>query len=208
MKAPDAVIERAVEPSASDVVRRDSYDWLVWWITVISYVATAVAVVIAAIAYFADRRAEEAALLQAVATEQRAASLSRIESYTSGDLLSARKFVLRQFLDLGGEQLALVPPEPAALMAVKDAMAESSGDPVRYDLALVEIVEFFDRLEACVDARVCDAEVLRSQVDTDAARFHCFFKPAIEKLRKDLFLRDFGTGARAAARRVGTCPGL
>lgn len=191
--------------SISVELQRDVVDRVLIGLSTIASFATVCAVGIALLAYWSDQKADRVA--ETLATEQasRSASLSQIERFSTGDLLSARQVILKSIMVVGADQLQMIGSDEKSLADLKDAMASTSGDELTYDLALITLVDFFDGLEACISAMVCSLDVLEPQIGSYGARFYCFFQPFIEETKVELFLDGFGVGVKNWADRFGMC---
>lgn len=186
-------------------VDKDFSDRIATWLSAAASVATGIAVVVALFAYQSDRVAEMRRHEDDAAQARRAASLDQVERFGSSEILAARAHILKGIMLLGTDQLSDINPDPETLYALTRAMGEATGNPVEYDIALFTITDFYDGAEACLEAKVCDLEILETQIGAYGAKFHCFFGPVIARLENDFKMDGFGKGVSAWAQRIDVC---
>lgn len=68
----------------------------------------------------------------------------------------------------------------------------SSSDENDLRRSIFAVVDFFDKLAICQDARLCDKHIANSYLAHYATRFYCLYGPYIRLLRKEQAMTGFG----------------
>ena len=216
-EGPLALVEEVDRPSTSDPERSEPasaralderasrLDWL--WKTsgVAANLTVAITVAIAALAYRADREAAREVTAENQQREARTASLAYVTRFQTGEVLDARNEVYAAFISLGPEQIPAVGLTDEVRAALVRAMIESRPDPLAMRLALVNIINFYDGVEACREAELCEPSILETSLASYGARFYCFFDGYVRETRQVLRVPELGRGLEAVVERAGGC---
>lgn len=133
------------------------------------------------------------------------ASLDYVDRFNEGAVLEARNTTYRAFLALGLDQLPADGLTAEAQSALIEALMATQERPGELELALVNITDFYDSLNACARTAVCDESILEAQVGPYGTRFFCFFRPYVLRVREESRVPRFGEGLEHFAAASGGC---
>lgn len=204
----NADMVEAEHPRGRDVPAAEPLSRLDWlWKTsgVAANFTVAITVAIAVLTYSADREAVRVAAIEQQEREARTAALSYVTRFQTGEVLDARNEIYAAFLDLGPEQIPELGLTDEVRTALIEAMIVSRPEPLAMRLALVNIIDFYDGVEACRGAQLCDPSILDASLASYGVRFQCFFEGFVDQTRTSLRVPEMGRGLVALVERAGGC---
>ena len=190
----------AIEPMLVTIQRTDGLRSLEMNMLRTQIVANAVVVaglVIAGLTYWNDRSQRK---IEAASVE--------VQALRSSELSSARSALLSLWTDrdLSALQGQIGAAEKEILVAgLFDADRENGGSALE---ALIEVADYFDRVELCVEADRCDRSVIDRQLGPYAHSFQCLYGGQIRRVRDPLLLTTLGDGLQRLAEKMGDCEQL
>ena len=180
-------------------------DW--FWKTsgIAANLTVAITVAIAVLAYGADREAARIETVEAQERERREASLSYVTRFQTSEILDARNEVYAAFLAFGPEQVPALGLTDEVRSALVEAMIESRPDPLAMQIAVANIVDFYDGVETCREAGLCDPAIIDASLAAYGIRFECFFGDYVDRMSEALRVPQMGDGLDALVERGGGC---
>ena len=84
---------------------------------------------------------------------------------------------------------------------VEQLAEKNASDDVLKDFQVNVLIltEFLDTAYICIEADLCDAEVMKQSFLDFARSFHCLYRPIIEGARSRSNLQSFGSGLEKLA---------
>ena len=142
--------------------------------------------------------------------DRAARTLSLVREFQDQPLLDARFRLLEPWLEYG-EEIALVnrvgglnqQEIDAWVYAIVEHSRVSGGNQLIR--AIHDVTNFFDYLEICLSANLCDAEVTRTYFHGFAREFYCLYGAVIRTNREEMQITNFGLGLQTLVREWGGC---
>lgn len=174
--------------------RVQTREQLVGWTTIAANLAVPITLGIAAFGLWnqshQDRSDASARQIELFYSENLGRAQSVLLSLWDGaDLAVLRSPQSRQFINLFVEKtIATSPIERKAVVS-----------------AIVNLSSYFDRVEACIEAKRCDETELLDQLGQYGRDFFCIYEGQIETIRQDSLLLSLGAGLKQFSIQAGGC---
>jgi hypothetical protein len=172
---------------------RDSFQA---WSTIVANTAVAVTLGVALVTY-----------LNEIKTQGRAAALSYVENFNDEPLLGARNrlYALWSNIELPSVSMESIKPKLLYELFARQLDAEPPADALAIRTSVINIADYLDGANTCLEEGVCDERIIREQLGGYARNFYCLYEELIEAEAQRLNNLQFGSGARALATTMAGC---
>lgn len=161
----------------------------------LAHLAVVIGIIVAGIAYLSETR--QARLN---------AAMAYLERFNTGQTLEARNAIYVFWRKTGRETVMRIGPANAKILALKDIRVAPAA---QHELPVVNLVDFFDGLNLCIETGVCEPRPLQAELHGYARNLLNLYGGFITEMRdqKTGGLSGFGKGLEAfVARGDGRAP--
>jgi hypothetical protein len=141
-----------------------------------------------------------------VERDKSTATLEFVKRYQDAQLASERFVLLAPWMKIDVEAFRRAKPSPRAIqdlvLKLVDSSASSAGQRDMRE-AIFSIVDFYETLQLCIDADMCDKKLAASYFGEYSTQFYCLYKPYIQKLRKQQNMPSYGRRLEQLASTIG-----
>jgi hypothetical protein len=182
-----------MEEQRAGALLRDSFQA---WSTIVANTAVAVTLGVALVTY-----------LNEIKTQGRAAALSYVENFNDEPLLDARNslYALWSSIELPSVSMGSIKPKLLYELFARQLDAETQADALAIRTSVINIADYLDGANTCLDEGVCDERIIREQLGAYARNFYCLYEELIEAEAQRLNNLQFGSGVRALATAMEGC---
>lgn len=140
-----------------------------------------------------------------------AVSLDYAKQFHEEEMARSRTALFRPWLRYGAELQRLSETGPVSrdfLDQWANSIVEASAEKEPAEdlrLAIYHMLDFFDRVQICVEAGLCDATTAKLYFRPFATQFYCLYQGPITQLVRQMNLRDTGEGLVRFVEGRGAC---